>query len=395
MSGSEVVVVVGAGLAGLRAVQTLRAEGFDGEVVVVGEEPHPPYDRPSLSKGFLLGTTSESELLLLPEEQRQALDAQWWLGAKAVALEPGDRRLTLADGSSLRYDGLVLATGARARTLPAGDLSGVLTLRTREDASRLRDALLPGARVTIAGAGLLGAEVAATARHRDCAVTLVEADPAPFARLFGPLGAAVLREVHAEHGVALLGGVGVAAVDGVRRVDHVTLTDGRRLPTDLLLVAIGALPDTAWLVGSGVEVDQGVRTDEACRTNVPRVVAAGDVARFRSRQRGTVRDEHWTNARDMPVVAVKALLAQLCGEPAIGLVHDPLSYFWSEQYTYRLQVAGDVPADGDTTVVEGDPLERRFAALVGPLDHPAAVVGWDSPKAFSRRRRELAASRAR
>lgn len=390
MSGSR-IVVVGAGLAGLSAVQALRAEGYDGEVAVVGEEPHAPYDRPPLSKGVLLGTTPADELLLLPEEQRAALDAQWHLGVGAVALDPGQRRITLADGSTVGYDGLVLATGARARTLPTGGLDGVHTLRTREDSARLGAALQHGGRVTIAGAGLLGAEVAAAARHAGCDVTLVEVDRAPFARLFGDLAAEVLREVHAEHGVTLLAGVAVASVEGAEQVEQVTLTDGARLPTDVLVVAIGALPDTAWLSGSGVPVERGVLTDGAGRTGVPGVVAAGDVARFRSRRRGVVRDEHWTNARDMPAVVVKALLAELRGEPADGLVHDPLPYYWSEQYTHRLQVAGEVAPGSPATVVEGDPRDRRFAALLGPADLPSAVVGWDTPRAFTRRRRELAA----
>lgn len=387
------MVVVGAGLAGVSAVQALRAQEYDGEVVVVGAEPHAPYDRPPLSKGLLLGTTAPDDLLLLPEEQRSALDAVWRLGTEAVALDPQARRLTLADGEQLAYDGLVLATGARARGLPGVALDGVLTLRTRDDAARLRAALRPGVRVTVAGAGLLGAEVSASARQLGCEVTLVEADPAPFARLLGPLGAEVLRQVHLEHGVALLGGVAVASVEGGGRVEQVTLTDGRRVPTDVLLVAIGAQPDTAWLVGSGLDGHGAVLTDEACRTDAPGVVAAGDVARYRSRRRGPVRDEHWTNARDMPVVAVRALLAHLRGSPDLAdgdLVHDPLPYFWSEQYAHRLQVAGDVPPDAEATLVEGDPADRRFVALLGPARTPSAVLGWDSPRAFTRQRRALA-----
>jgi 3-phenylpropionate/trans-cinnamate dioxygenase ferredoxin reductase subunit len=384
------IVVVGAGLAGLSAVQALRAEGYDGELAVVGEERHPPYDRPPLSKGFLLGTTTADDLVLLPEDRRAALGAEWRLGTTAVALEPDRRRLALDDGSALPYDGLVLATGARARTLPTDGLEGVLTLRTRDDGDRLRVALRPGARLTIAGAGLLGAEVAAAARSIGCEVTLVEVDAAPFARLFGELGARVLREVHAEHGVHLRAGVAVASVEGRSRVAQVVLTDGTRVPTDVLLVAVGALPDAAWLSGSGVAVDHGVLTDEAGRTGVPGVVAAGDVARYRSHRRGTVRDEHWTNARDMPVVAARALLAHLRGEDGDGLVHDPLPYFWSEQYCSRLQVAGDVPAGAEAHVVEGDPQARRFVALLGPADAPVAALGWDTPKAFSRLRRGLA-----
>lgn len=387
------MVVVGAGLAGVSAVQALRAQGYDGQVVVVGAEPHAPYDRPPLSKGLLLGTTSEQDLLLLPDDQRGALDAEWRLGVDAVALDPQARRLTLAGGEHLGYDGLVLATGARARALAGVALDGVLTLRTRDDAARLRTALQPGTRLTVAGAGLLGAEVSAAARELGCEVTLVEVDPAPFVRLLGPLGAEVLREVHLEHGVVLLGGVAVASVQGAGRVEQVTLTDGRRVSTDVLLVAIGAQPDTAWLAGSGLDALGGVLTDEACRTDLPGVVAAGDVARFRSRRRGLVRDEHWTSARDMPVVAVRALLAHLRGTPESEvLAYDPLPYFWSEQYTHRIQVAGDVPLGAAATLLEGDPRERRFAALVGARDAPSAVLGWDSPRTFTRQRRALAAA---
>ncbi|WP_435582592.1 NAD(P)/FAD-dependent oxidoreductase [Amycolatopsis thermoflava] len=381
----RVIAIAGASLAGLSTARALREAGFDGRVVVVGDEPHRPYDRPPLSKEFLAGTMSAAELAL--ESDDEDLDVDWRLGARAVALDPALRTIVLDSGERIVCDGVVLATGARARRLPGSPLAGVHTLRTLDDAIALRAELVAGARLVVIGAGFIGAEVASTARGLGLAVTVVEQQAVPLA---GPLGAelgGVCVALHGEHGVELITGVGVAGLTDADRVRSVHLTDGRELAADVVVVGVGAVPNTEWLAGSGLDAGRGVRTDARCATGIPSVVAVGDCAVSHNPFAGAeIRLEHWTNALEQPATAAATLLGH-------GQLPSPRApYFWSDQYGARLQFAGHRRHGDRMEVVDGDPAARRFSAVFRRGDRPVAVFAMNQPKVFGRWRRELRAA---
>ncbi|MEW2130031.1 FAD-dependent oxidoreductase [Streptomyces sp. NPDC005435] len=379
------VTVVGASLAGLYAARELRAQGFDGRLVIVGDEPHRPYDRPPLSKDFLTGRADESRLALTDAEDRATLDAEWLLGVRATGLDPRTRALRLHTGRTVTTDGVVIATGARARRLPGPTPTGVHTLRTLDDARSLRTALTGGPRrVVVIGAGFIGAETASSCAVLGHEVTVVEAAPLPLLPQLGPEMAAVCAALHHRAGVRLITGTGVAALRGTRTVTAVDLADGRTLPADLVVTGIGATPNTDWLAGSGLPLRDGVLCDAGCATPLPQVVAAGDVARVDG-----VRSEHWTAATLQPRTAVATLLAGHTRETG-----RPVPYFWSEQYGSRLQFAGS-RRDGDTVRVtegsldDGAPGPEGFLARYERDGRTVAVLAVDRTKAFTRARREL------
>ena len=383
------VTVVGASLAGLSAVRALRAQGYDGRLVVVGAEPHLPYDRPPLSKAFLADDVDAEDLALLGQDD-DGLDVQWRLGTAAASLRPAERAVVLTDGTQVAADGLVLATGAQARTMAGcAGLRGVHVLRTLDDAVALRDALAAATSLVVVGAGFIGAEVASTARGLGLEVTVVEAMPTALA---GPLGAelgAVCGALHADHGVRLLTGTGVARVVGRDRVTGVELTDGTHVTADVVLVGIGAQPQVEWLAGSGLDVADGVVTDARCATNLPGVVAVGDCASAYDPVAGRHRrSEHWTHALQQPATAAATLLGT---RPA---PYAALPYFWSEQYGLQLQFAGTREPGDVATVVEGSTDDRSFVATYERDGRLTAVLGLDAPRAFSRLRRTLRAQHA-
>jgi NADPH-dependent 2,4-dienoyl-CoA reductase/sulfur reductase-like enzyme len=278
----------------------------------------------------------------------------------------------LSDGRSLRYDGLIIATGARARHLPGTeDRAGVHALRTIDDAYAIRAALDAGAkRVVVVGAGFIGAEVAATCRQRGAAVAMVEPLQAPLARVLGPEMGAVIAQLHRDHGVDLHLGVGVAGLRGEDRVDGVELGDGTTLDAEVVVVGIGVVPNTEWLEGSGLTLDDGVVCDETTLA-APGVVACGDVARWPNRRFGeTMRVEHWEHALDMGAHGARRLLGEASGEP--GEPFAPVPFFWSDQYDRKIQLAGRVRPDDQIEVVAGSLDDRRFCALYG---RDGAVVG--------------------
>jgi len=391
MSEERRIVVVGASLAGLAAVRALRAEGFDGEVVVVGDEVHRPYDRPPLSKQLLLGTWTTEQLAL--EAADEGLEARWLLGVPATGLDLGTRTLSLADGTQLRADGFVLATGARARRLPSAEgTAGVHVLRTLDDAAALGAELQPGRRLVVIGGGFLGSEVAAAARTRGVEVTLLERGTQPFARSFGADVGALVGALHARGGTTVRGGVAVAGLatatggDGDRRVTGVELAGGEVVPADVVLVAIGATPNVEWLAGSGLDVVDGVSTDDRGATSSPHVVAVGDCATVVDPAGGAVRHEHWTTASERPAVAVRTLLSGGAAEGRFTGV----PYFWSDLYGERLQFAGH-REDGDVPVfVGGAPGEDRFVVVWERAGVPTAVLGLSSSRTFTKWRRQLA-----
>ncbi|MFE7245105.1 NAD(P)/FAD-dependent oxidoreductase [Streptomyces sp. NPDC057580] len=259
------VVVVGSSLAGVSAVETLREDGYQGPLLLIGEEPHQPYDRPPLSKQLLLGTGAPGDTALRPDGHLRRLGVELHLGRRALALDPVTRTLILDDGTPLSYTGVVIATGARPRRIPeVPDRAGVHVLRSLDDALALRTALEARPRVVVAGAGFIGLEVAAAARAVGCEVTVLEPLRAPLTRVLGPTAGRRFAVLHAEHGVRVECGVGVRGVRGAGRVEQVRLTDGRVVTADVLVVGAGAVPNTEWLDSSGIPVGDGVRCDVYC-----------------------------------------------------------------------------------------------------------------------------------
>jgi 3-phenylpropionate/trans-cinnamate dioxygenase ferredoxin reductase subunit len=362
------VVVAGAGLAGVRTCEALRRRSYDGDIVLVGEETHAPYSRPPLSKEVLRGDKDPSVATLRTPEELAELDVDVRLGTRAVALDIAGRELALDDGTALRYGDLVIATGAAPRTLPGVTLGGVHVLRTIDDCVALRDVLTAGAQVVVVGAGFIGLEVAAAARARQAAVTVVDVLPAPLTRVLDPtLGEAVGR-LHAEHGVDIRCGVGVAQVTGSGHVDGVSLTDGTTLPADVVVTGIGVVPSTGWLEGSGLTLEDGVVCTSSLQAG-PHVWAVGDVCRWHSPRLGRpVRVEHWTNATEQPDHVARALCGDVGG-------FDPVPYFWSDQYDAKLQCLGFAGSGDEIAVVRGSLDGPKWVALVRSGGQLGGVVG--------------------
>ncbi|GAA3783218.1 NAD(P)/FAD-dependent oxidoreductase [Streptomyces phyllanthi] len=384
----KTIAVIGASLAGLSTVRALRTEGYDGDIVVVGEERHQPYDRPPLSKDFLKGDISADALALGSAEEYEELRVRWLLGRRAVGLDPAARAITLSDGQELHADGVVIATGAGARTVPGADgLAGIHTLRSLDDAEALRADLLNGLpRVVVIGAGFVGAEVASTAHRLGLQVTVIEALDVPLERALGREMGLLCSSLHTDHGVRLQCGTGVTGFSsGNGRVTGVHLADGRLVPADVVLVGVGVRPATDWLAGSGVHVDDGVVCDTGCATNVPQVVAVGDVARcphpFTGRH---ARIEHWTSAMEQAGTAARTLLSGTSAPPP-----SRPPYFWSDQYRIRIQLAGHVLPGDRPELLDGDYESRSFTAVYRREGHPVAVLAMDQPKLFNRLRRTL------
>ncbi|OZM72278.1 FAD-dependent oxidoreductase [Amycolatopsis antarctica] len=384
------VAIVGGSLAGSRAAQELRAQGYDGLLLMIGEERHRPYDRPPLSKDFLAGTTGRDELDLLDAGEDTELDLHQRTGVRAERLDPAAGTLTLSDGAELAVDGVVIATGGRARRLPGtAGITGVHVLRTLDDAVGLRAELTAGSpRVVVVGAGFIGAEVASTCRRLGLEVTVLEALGTPLAPVLGADLGGICAGLHADHGTELRCGTAVdrlsiAEDGGSPRVTGVHLADGGWLPADVVVVGIGMTPETGWLADSGLILDDGVRTDHGLVTAFPNVVAIGDVARYDGPER-PVRHEHWTNASDQAGVAVANLLA---GHTVRRYV--PSGYVWSDQYSCTIQLAGHPLPTDELTIVDGDVDERRFVATYLREGATVAVAAMNNAKLFNRMRRQL------
>ncbi|WP_171060039.1 NAD(P)/FAD-dependent oxidoreductase [Streptomyces montanus] len=386
------IVVVGASAAGLAAAETLRREGYDGTLTLVGDEPHPPYDRPPLSKQVLSGQWGADRAALRTPEDLAALDLDLRLGVAAAGLDPAGRLVRLADGSTVPYDRLLIATGVWPRRLPGDGVAHVL--RTLDDALALRDRIGPGRRLVVVGAGFLGAEAAAVASKLGAQVTLLEPAPVPLARAVGLEVGQALARAHRERGVKLRCGVTVTEVteDGVR------LADGEVVEGDEILIAIGSLPNTGWLAGSGLAVDDGVVCDEYCQAawGSPRpkaggVYAAGDVARWYNPLFGTsMRIEHRTNAAEQGMAAARNLLAA----PGARTPFTPVPYFWSDQYDMKIQAYGYLRGHDEVAVVEGDLAEDRFLAAYRSGDRITAALAVGMPAKVVRQWRQVIAVRA-
>ncbi|MFC4108413.1 NAD(P)/FAD-dependent oxidoreductase [Micromonospora zhanjiangensis] len=360
-SNEPTFVIVGASLAGAKAAETLRSAGHRGRVLLIGEEIDPPYERPPLSKGYLLGTQERDAAFVHEPSWYAEHDVELLLGRRVTGLDR-DRHEVLVDGvDRVGYDKLLLATGCRVRPLPVPGmgLAGVRQLRTLAEAEELLPALRPGTQVVIIGSGWIGLEVAAAARQRDCRVTVVGRGALPLRRVLGDELGAVYRDLHAAHGVEFRFDVEVTEFGSLdeRRLSHVVLDDRTELPADLVLVAVGVRPNVELAEAAGLPVDDGVVTDAALRTADPDVYACGDVAAFHHPLLDArIRVEHWANALHGGPAAARSMLGQ-------QVSHDPLPYFFSDQYDLGMEYAGWVPPDGyDRVVFRGDPTVRPGGA---------------------------------
>jgi NADPH-dependent 2,4-dienoyl-CoA reductase/sulfur reductase-like enzyme len=352
------LVVVGSSLAGVRSAEAARRAGFTGPVSLIGAEKHyPPLNRPPLSKQFLKDCETPGEVLRVDPD----LEIELLLGREATALDLGTRAVTLDDGTTVGYDGLVVATGASVRRLPGTEgRRNVHVLRKFEDASALRSALTPGVRVAVIGAGVLGCEIAATCRQLGLDVTMIDAFSQPMLRIVGPAIAPQLAELHRERGVRLLLGRKVLGLRGHEIADAVLLDGDDVVEAEVIVVAIGASPETSWLDGSGLELADGVVCDSECFAvnGNHRVVAAGDVARWHHPLFGaTIRVEHWTNAVSQAQQAGRNLVAELTGSGEQA-PYQVLPYFWTDQYDWKIQFVGMLGEE--IAFEEGAPGDRQF-----------------------------------
>jgi 3-phenylpropionate/trans-cinnamate dioxygenase ferredoxin reductase component len=358
MSNEQTHVIVGAILTGAKAAETLRQEGFGGRVVLVGTENERPYERPPLSKDYLRGEVGREKVYVHDERFYAEHDIELLLGRTAKSLDVSSGELELDDGERLRYDRLLLATGAEPRRLPipGADLDGVLYLRSVQDSDALRERLDRGGTVVVIGAGWIGAEVAASARQRGLDVTVIDPLSVPLERVLGAEVGAIYRDIHTDHGVRMLLGSGVEAFEGDGAVECVRISDGRELECDFVVVGVGVEPRTGLASRAGIAVDNGVVVDEELQTSAPGVFAAGDVANAYHPFYGErIRVEHWANALNQGPAAARNMLGQ-------SLPYERLPYFFSDQYDVGMEYSG-YARTWDRLVFRGDPEGREFIAF--------------------------------
>ncbi|AWN25968.1 FAD-dependent oxidoreductase [Streptomyces sp. NEAU-S7GS2] len=361
MDRNTAFLIAGAGLAGAKAAETLRAEGFDGPLVLLGDEHERPYERPPLSKGYLLGTSEKEKVYVHPPRWYADHDVELRLGQAVTALDPAAHEVTLADGSRLGYAKLLLATGSTPRPLPVpgADLDGVHYLRRLADSDRLKEVFRSASRVVVIGAGWIGLETTAAARTAGVEVTVLEAAALPLLGVLGPEVARIFAKLHTDHGVELRCGTQVAEITGTGgAVDGVRLADGSLIGADAVIVGVGITPNTEPAAAAGLKVDNGVVVDERLCSSHPDVFAAGDVANAYHPVLGRhLRVEHWANALHQPQTAARAMLGQ-------DVRYDRLPYFFTDQYDLGMEYTGYTGPEGyDQVVFRGDTEAREFLAF--------------------------------
>jgi NADPH-dependent 2,4-dienoyl-CoA reductase/sulfur reductase-like enzyme len=376
------VVIIGGSLAGIRAASSLRDEGFAGTVTLVGAERHHPYDRPPLSKQFLAGKWGEPRIELLGAEKLDALALDLRLGKAALSLDADAHTVTLDDESVVSFDKAIVATGSHPRMLRGVEESeSIMTLRTLDDSRRIASMIGEGKRLVVVGGGFIGSEVAATASQLGTTVTVLEALPVPLGRVLGGDIGAAAAALHERNGVTVRTNTGVTGVTSTAGGGAtVSIDGGDSIDADLVVVGIGTMPTTDWLVDSGLEIDDGVVVD-AGLFSTEDVLAAGDVARWTDTRDfaspgSTVRSEHWTNAAEQGALAAHNLLAgRAASEP-----YRPIPYIWSDQYDVKIQVLGDPGPEDTVEVVDGSYESGRFVAIYGRAGKLAAAVGFGRPR---------------
>jgi NADPH-dependent 2,4-dienoyl-CoA reductase/sulfur reductase-like enzyme len=378
MAGETAYVIIGASLAGAKAAQTLRDEGFDGAVVLIGTEDEYPYERPPLSKGYLLGKDARESIFPLADTWYAEHGVDLRRGVTATSIDRAGHRVSLAGGESVRYDRLLITTGASPRRLdiPGADLDGVRYLRTVGDSERLRDALRGGGQVVTAGAGWIGLETAAAAREYGCEVRVLEPESGVLLRALGPELGKVFEDLHRSHGVTFRFGEGLSELTGSGgTVTGAVTSSGEELPGSTVIIAVGVVPNVGLAADAGLEVDNGIVVDEALRTSDPDIFAAGDVANaFNSLLGRRVRVEHWGNALAGGPLAARSMMGQ-------HVSYDWVPYFFSDQYDLGMEVAGlPDPGSYDEVIYRGDPESLEFIAFW--LSDGAVIAGmnvniWD------------------
>ena len=371
-------VIVGAGLAGARGAQSLREEGFTGRVVLIGDETERPYERPPLSKDYLMGKSDRKSTYVHPSEWYAEQRIELRLGVPVTRINPGEHEVVMADDTRIGYDKLLLTTGSSPRRLPVAgaDLEEVLYLRRLQDSDRIRATLQTASRVAIIGAGWIGLETAAAARAAGVEVTVLEGAELPLLRVLGREVAQTFADLHHKHGVDLRCGVQVAEITGARgHVSGVRLADGTSVSADAVIIGIGILPNTQLAETAGLRVDNGIRVDAQLRSSDPDVFAAGDVANaFHPLLGKSIRVEHWASAQNQPLVAAKAMLGRVAA-------YERMPYFFTDQYDVGIEYTGYVEPDGyDQVVFRGDVATSEFIAFW--LDRGRVLAGmnvnvWD------------------
>jgi 3-phenylpropionate/trans-cinnamate dioxygenase ferredoxin reductase subunit len=361
-------VIVGASLAGAKAAEELRNQGFDGRIVLIGSESERPYERPPLSKEYMRGEAPREKAYVHPEPFYAENDIEQRPATTVTAIDPAGREVELDGSERLGFERLLLATGAEPRrlTLSGADLDGILYLRDLDDADAIRERIERGGRVLVVGAGWIGAEVGASARERGVEVTIIEQAAVPLERVLGPELGAIYRDLHLEHGVELLTGTGIEAFEGDGHVRRVRTTDGRTIDCDFVVAGIGVVPRTELAERAGVEVQNGVVVDERLETSAPGVFAAGDIANARHPMYGRLRIEHWANALNQGPAAARNMLGR--DEP-----YERVPYFFSDQYDSGMEYSGH-SSGADPVVFRGDPASREFIAFWLQGDRVAAAL---------------------